>query len=57
MAAGVGVAERPLLVEGPGAADSLAPTTQTMLVVNTCTIVNALGGTCDEDTAPRSPPV
>ncbi|MEY3298482.1 MAG: Mn transporter MntC [Cyanobacteriota bacterium] len=51
--AGVGVAERPLLVEGPGAADSLAPTTQTMLVVNTCTIVNALGGTCDEDTAPR----
>lgn len=51
--AGVRVAEQPLLVEGPGAADSLAPTTQAMLVVNTCTIVNALGGSCDETTAPR----
>ena len=50
--AAVGVAEQPLFVEGPGTADSAAPTTQAMLVVNTCTIVNALGGTCDATQAP-----
>ena len=53
--AGVVVADQPLLVEGPGGPDSIAPTTQTMLVVNTCTIVNALGGTCKEAEAPLTP--
>lgn len=50
--AGVAVAKQPLMVEGPGGPDSAAPTTQAMLVVNTCTIVNALGGTCDAAKAP-----
>lgn len=53
--AGVVVADQPLLVEGPGEPDSIAPTTQAMLVVNTCTIVNALGGTCKEAEAPLMP--
>ena len=35
-----------LYAEGPGAADSDAPTMQKMLAVNTCTIVTHLGGTC-----------
>ena len=56
--AGVEVAEQPLLVAGPGEADSDADTVQAMLVANTCTIVNALGGTCDEASAPLpSPPL
>ena len=50
--AAVKVAEQPLFVAGPGGPDSPAETTQAMLVVNTCTIVNALGGTCDEGSAP-----
>ncbi len=50
--AGVKVADRPLLVEGPGVKGSGAETTQAMLVANTCTIVQALGGTCDPKTAP-----
>ena len=50
--AGVEVAEQPLLVAGPGEADSDADTVQAMLVANTCTIVNALGGTCDEASPP-----
>ena len=41
-----------LFVEGPGGPGPAAETTQAMLVANTCTIVNALGGTCDEETAP-----
>lgn len=48
----VKVADQPLFVEGPGADDSNAPTVQAMLMVNTCTIVNALGGTCAESEAP-----
>jgi manganese/iron transport system substrate-binding protein len=51
--ANVKVAEQPLFVEGPGAADSVAPTTQSMLTVNTCTMVNALGGTCAAAEAPE----
>lgn len=51
--ANVAVAEQPLFVEGPGTAESAAPTTQSMLVVNTCTIVNALGGTCADAEAPQ----
>ena len=50
--AGVQVAEQPLFVEGPGGPGTAAETTQAMLVANTCTIVNALGGTCDEGDAP-----
>lgn len=50
--ADVKVADQPLFVEGPGADDSNAPTVQAMLVVNTCTIVNALGGNCAESEAP-----
>ena len=44
--AGVEVAQQPLLVEGPGT------NAETMLVANTCTIVNGLGGACDEESAP-----
>ena len=51
--ANVKLAEQPLFVEGPGDANSNAPTYQKMLVVNTCTIVNALGGKCDPATAPQ----
>lgn len=51
--AGVIVPDQPLHVEGP-TGDSQAPTLQAMLVANTCTIVNALGGTCDPATAPES---
>ncbi|MEB3288937.1 MAG: zinc ABC transporter substrate-binding protein [Leptolyngbya sp.] len=50
--AGVAVADFPLMVEGPEGPESRAATTQAMLVVNTCTIVNALGGTCDEADSP-----
>lgn len=44
--AGVNVAKKPLFVDGPGALESEAPTYQTMLRVNTCTVVEALGGIC-----------
>ncbi len=50
--ASVKMAEQPLFVEGPGGAGTAAETTQAMLVVNTCTIVTALGGTCNEEDAP-----
>jgi manganese/iron transport system substrate-binding protein len=50
--AGVKVAEQPLYVAGPGGPGTNAETTQEMLVSNTCTIVNALGGTCAEADAP-----
>ena len=50
--AGVKVAEQPLLVEGPQGPGSPGATTQEMLVVNTCTIVNALGGRCEPGDAP-----
>ncbi|TVP63405.1 MAG: metal ABC transporter substrate-binding protein [Leptolyngbya sp. LCM1.Bin17] len=50
--AGVIVADQPLFVEGPGGPGTAAETTQDMLVVNTCTIVDALGGSCDRDSAP-----
>lgn len=46
--ANVEVAKPALFVEGPGAESSGAETYQTMLTTNTCTIVNALGGTCEE---------
>jgi manganese/iron transport system substrate-binding protein len=50
--AGVTVADQPLFVEGPGGPGTAAETTQEMLVVNTCTIVDALGGSCVRDSAP-----
>ena len=50
--ADVVVAENPLFVEGPGGPGTSAETIQTMLVVNTCTVVNALGGECAEAEAP-----
>ena len=46
------VAENPLFVEGPGGPGTSAETIQTMLVANTCTVVNALGGECAEAEAP-----
>ncbi|PSR14734.1 metal ABC transporter substrate-binding protein [filamentous cyanobacterium CCP3] len=50
--AGVAVAEQPLYVEGPGEPGSDAETVQAMLVANTCTVVEALGGSCDRAAAP-----
>jgi manganese/iron transport system substrate-binding protein len=50
--AGVTVAEQPLFVEGPGGPGSAAETMQDVLVVNTCVVVEALGGSCDRDSAP-----
>lgn len=45
--ANVQIAEQPLFIEGPGDANSAAPTYQQMLITNTCTIVEGLGGQCD----------
>jgi len=50
--AGVTLAPQPLFVEGPAGPNSPAENYQAMLVTNTCTIVNALGGTCAAETAP-----
>lgn len=50
--ANVTVPEQPLFVEGPGDENSPAPTYQAMLVMNTCTIVNGLGGECLAEDAP-----
>ncbi|PSN11758.1 metal ABC transporter substrate-binding protein [filamentous cyanobacterium CCT1] len=49
--AGVTVPEQPLYVEGPGEPGSEAETVQAMLVANTCTVVEALGGSCDRGSA------
>ncbi|MDA0674547.1 MAG: zinc ABC transporter substrate-binding protein [Cyanobacteria bacterium] len=53
--AGVIVPEQVLYVAGPGEPGSSGDTLQTMLVSNTCVIVNGLGGTCDPATAPGDP--
>lgn len=47
--AGINVPEQPLYVDGPGGPGTPAETYQDMLAVNTCTIVNGLGGTCTVD--------
>lgn len=50
--AGVSVPAQPLFVEGPGGSGTAATTYQEMLVVNTCTIVDGLGGSCAIADAP-----
>lgn len=50
--ADVAVPEQALFVEGPGGDGSAAQTYPEMLVVNTCTVVDALGGECDLAAAP-----
>ncbi|XGV88998.1 MAG: metal ABC transporter substrate-binding protein [Limnothrix sp. BL-A-16] len=50
--AGVQVAANPLYIDGPGAPGTAGSTYQTMLISNTCTVVNALGGQCEPKTAP-----
>lgn len=51
--ANVKIAQPSLYIEGPGGAGTSAPTYQTMLIANTCTVVDALGGKCDPTTAPK----
>ncbi|MEP0913203.1 zinc ABC transporter substrate-binding protein [Leptolyngbya sp. GB1-A1] len=48
----VQVAEQPLFIEGSGGEGTAAPTYQAMLVENTCTVVNGLGGQCDKSALP-----
>jgi manganese/iron transport system substrate-binding protein len=48
----VKVSTQPLYVEGPGGAQTPATDYQHMLVENTCTLVEGLGGRCDRPTAP-----
>ena len=46
----IGISEEPLYADGLG--ESGPPATYTgMLMTNTCTIINDLGGRCDEATA------
>ncbi|HEY9876964.1 MAG TPA: zinc ABC transporter substrate-binding protein [Leptolyngbyaceae cyanobacterium] len=56
--AGVEVVSERLYDAGPGGPGTDGATVQAMLVTNTCTIVNALGGKCDPQSAPSqaSPP-
>lgn len=49
--ANVAVSEDPIYADGLGEPETLAATYQGMLVANTCTIVNGLGGTCDTSSA------
>ena len=46
--AGVTISEDVLIADRIGEKDSPSGTYQGMLVYNTCTIVNGLGGTCSE---------
>jgi len=50
--ANVAVAPQTLFVTGPGSPGTPAETYQAMLIVNTCTIVNGLGGNCEAASAP-----
>lgn len=47
----IAVSEEPIYADGLGEADTSAATYQGMLVTNTCTIVDGLGGTCDQAAA------
>ena len=46
----VQVSQQPLWVEGPSRPDGPAPSYQQMLIENTCTIVDGLGGRCQHPT-------
>lgn len=47
----IAVSQDPIYADGLGEASTPAATYQGMLVTNTCTIVDRLGGTCDRATA------
>ncbi len=47
----IAVSEEPIYADGLGEAGTPAASYQGMLVANTCTIVNGLGGTCDQAAA------
>ena len=47
----IAVSEEPIYADGLGEANTSAASYQGMLVTNTCTIVNGLGGTCDQAAA------
>ena len=47
----IAVSEDPLYADGLGEPETSAASYQGMLVTNTCTIVNGLGGTCDQAAA------
>ena len=48
----IAVSEDPIYADGLGEAGTPAASYQGMLVTNTCTIVDGLGGTCDQAAAP-----
>lgn len=52
----IAVSEDPIYADGLGEEGTSAATYQGMLVTNTCTIVNGLGGTCDQAAAQASLP-
>jgi len=47
----IAVSQDPIYADGLGEAETPAATYQGMLITNTCTIVNGLGGTCDKAAA------
>ena len=47
----IAVSQEPIYADGLGEADTSASTYQGMLITNTCTIVDGLGGTCDRAAA------
>ena len=47
----ISISEEPLYADGLGESGTPAATYKGMLMTNTCTIVNGLGGTCNEGTA------
>ena len=53
----IAVSEDPIYADGLGDADTPAASYQGMLVTNTCTIVNGLGGTCDPASAQALLPI
>ncbi|EDX83268.1 Periplasmic solute binding protein family [Synechococcus sp. PCC 7335] len=44
----IAVSQDPIYADGLGSSETSAATYQGMLITNTCTIVNGLGGTCDQ---------
>ncbi|NET48292.1 MAG: zinc ABC transporter solute-binding protein [Merismopedia sp. SIO2A8] len=47
----IGISEEPIYADGLGEAGTSAATYKGMLMTNTCTIVNGLGGSCNESAA------